>query len=143
MSTLWFAKRCREVVSVESNRAWYSAIASQARKLGNVQLIYADSKTEYLAAISEAGGKFDIIVVDGLYRTDCVELVREYLNPNGIAIVDNTDADLNLSMTVQNFFADSQILSFHGWAPGILHPNETTIIQKIPIKTASDQSGSR
>jgi len=133
MSTLWFAERCREVISVESNPEWYSDIVAHTRKRDNVQMIYEDSKPEYLAAISQAGGKFDIILIDGLYRRDCVELVRSHLNPNGMAIVDNTDADRDLSKTVKNLFGDSQILPFHGWAPGILHPNETTVVQNIPI----------
>jgi predicted O-methyltransferase YrrM len=133
MSTLWFAERCQEVVSVESNPEWYSSIVNQARTRDNVRVIYAESKAGYLASICEAGGKFDVILVDGLYRRECVKLARLYLNPNGMAIVDNTDADPDLSETVKNLFGDSKILSFHGWAPGILHPNETTVVQRIPI----------
>src|SRR3984885_13537361 len=44
MSTLWFAERCREVVSVESNPEWYSSIANQTRTRDNVRVIYAESK---------------------------------------------------------------------------------------------------
>ena len=132
MSTLWFAERCQEVVSVESNPEWYSSIANQTRTRDNVRVIYAESKAGYLASISQAGGKFDVILVDGLYRRECVQLARLYLNPNGMAIVDNTDADPELSETVKTLFGDSKIRSFHGWAPGILHPNETTVVQRIP-----------
>ena len=135
MSTLWFAERSLEVVSVESNSEWYFSVVghAHAQRCKNVRVIYADSKASYLAAIAQAGGKFDLILIDGLYRKDCVALARAYLNPNGIAIVDNTDADNGLSETVKNLFEDSTILSFQGWGPGTLHASETTIVQGIPI----------
>jgi predicted O-methyltransferase YrrM len=133
MSTLWFAERCQEVISVESNPEWYASIARQTRDRDNVRVLYAEAKSKYLSAISDAGGRFDLILVDGLYRKDCVEVLRTHLNPNGIVVVDNTDADPDLSDSVSNLFSDSQILRFQGWAPGILHPNETTVVHGIPI----------
>lgn len=134
MSTLWFAERSLEVVSVENNPEWYFSVVSRAREQSrkNVRVIYADSRAAYLAAIDRAGGKFDIILIDGSYRKDCVEMARSYLNPQGIAIVDNTDADTSLASTVRNLFRDSSVLVFHGWVPGTLHPNETTVIESIP-----------
>jgi predicted O-methyltransferase YrrM len=133
MSTLWFAERCREVISVESNSEWYASIRNNPRSRNNMRLIFAESKADYLSAISRAGGKFDLILIDGLYRKDCVELARSYLNSDGLAVVDNTDADHDLSEAVKNQFRDSKIRSFHGWAPGVLHPNETTVVESIPI----------
>lgn len=134
MSTLWFADHCKEVVSVESNPEWAKLVAQKTRGLNHAHLIYAGTKSDYLEAIERAGGNFDVILIDGLYRNECVQIARSYLNPGGMVVVDNTDVELGLDQTTRETFADSQIRVFRGWAPGILHPNETTVIQNIPIR---------
>jgi predicted O-methyltransferase YrrM len=133
MSTLWFADRAREVISVESSLGWYNRVVNCTRGMNHVRVVYADSRSNYINAISEVGGKFDVVLVDGLYRNDCLSLVRRYLNTAGLVVVDNTDVELNLAEDVRDVFSDSEIRVFCGWAPGILHPNETTVIQKIPV----------
>lgn len=133
MSTLWFAERCSQVVSVESDAKWHRSVAEKTREMSNVQTIYASSKENYLRAIATAGEKFDLILIDGLYRQECVDLARSYLNQDGIVIVDNTDTVHELADQVQKLFSDSEIKAFRGWVPGNLHPIETTIIQRIPV----------
>jgi predicted O-methyltransferase YrrM len=132
MSTLWFAERCREVISVESNPEWYFSVVNRTKRRANVRVIYAASKADYLAGISKTSGKFDVILIDGLYRRNCIDLARSYLNPNGMMIVDNTDINPDLAEAVKNLFGDSQILSFQGWVPGNLIASETTVVQNIP-----------
>jgi predicted O-methyltransferase YrrM len=51
-----------------------------------VRILHATSNEDYLRAISTAGGKFDLILVDGLYRNDCLDLARPYLNPGGLLV---------------------------------------------------------
>jgi protein-L-isoaspartate O-methyltransferase len=132
MSTLWFAERCREVVSVESDSTWHRSMTRKTVGLRNVRLVFASSKESYIEAIAKAGGKFDLILVDGLYREQCVDLARTYLSPDGILVVDNTDSVQELADQIKRLFSDSDVRAFRGWVPGNLHPIETTIIQKIP-----------
>jgi predicted O-methyltransferase YrrM len=144
MSTLWFAERCREVVSVESNPTWYEATSRKMQGLHNVRLIFATSREDYIAAIERAGGLFDLILVDGLYREQCIDLARTYLSPKGVLVVDNTDTIPGLSDQIKQRYGNSDIRTFRGWVPGNLHPNETTIIEKIAavneVSQASVQS---
>jgi Methyltransferase domain len=132
MSTLWFAKRCREVISVESDSHWHQVVNQQCRAMDNVRISHATSKEDYLGAISTAGGKFDLILIDGLYRNDCLDLARPYLNPGGLLVVDDTDTITDLAVRVKQLFSDSRILPFRGWVSGNLHPHETTMICDIP-----------
>jgi hypothetical protein len=134
MSTLWFAKRCRQVVSVESDSHWHQVVTEQCRAMQNVRIINAPSREEYLAAISNAGGKFDLILVDGLYRSDCLNLARAYLNPGGLVVVDDTDMIADLAVRAKQLFSDSRIVAFRGWVSGNLHPHETTMICDIPAQ---------
>lgn len=131
MSSVWFSERCREVISVEHDSAWYAFIAAHAKERRNLRVIYANSKEDYLGAIFKAGGSFDLILIDGQYRRECLELARSFLNPNGSIVVDNTDVDAALSDAIERMFSDGRIRKFRGYAPGILHPNETTVIDNI------------
>src|SRR5207302_10999722 len=91
MSSLWFARKCRQVISVESDSGWFRIVRQESRDLQSVQIIHAISQKDYLGALSTSGGKFDLILVDGIYRNQCLDLVRPYLEPGGLLIVDNTD----------------------------------------------------
>ncbi|MGA7217617.1 MAG: class I SAM-dependent methyltransferase [Candidatus Sulfotelmatobacter sp.] len=133
MSTVWFAERCAQVVSVESNSGWYEAIRERSLQLPNVKIIYASSKEDYLDALAAAGDKFDLILVDGLYRSECARLARQYLNRGGLIVVDNTDKFPDLAAKVKELFSDSDIRFFRGWTPGNLHPSETSVIERIPV----------
>jgi protein-L-isoaspartate O-methyltransferase len=135
MSTLWFAERCAQVVSVESNAVWYNDIRQRSTSLPNVQIIYADTKEDYLRAIASDSGKFDLIVIDGLYRGECAALARRYLSRDGLIVVDNTDKFPDLAAKVKYLFSDSEVRFFRGWTPGNLHPypSETSIIKRIPV----------
>lgn len=140
MSTLWFARRCKQVVSVESNPDWYEVLRQQSSGLENIQMIHAISEQDYLGVLSAFGGKFDLIVIDGLYRTQCLSLARHYLEAEGLLVVDNTDARPELAAAAKRLFADSRIMAFRGWAPGHLHPHETTIIRDVPAEAVDSDS---
>jgi hypothetical protein len=132
MSTLWFASRCRQVISVESDSEWYGMVRKRSRDLQNLQLVHATSEEDYLGTLSASGGQFGLILIDGFYRTQCLDLVRPHLEPGGTLVVDNTDTAPDLALKVERLFPDSQIVAFRDWGPGNLHPWETTIIRDIP-----------
>lgn len=131
MSTLWFARTCRQVVSAESDSEWHRIITWQARKMANVQVVHAPSQEDYVGALSATGSKFDLILIDGLYRSRCLDQVRPYLQPGGMLVVDDTDAIPELAIKVNQMFHNSRIHHFRGWVAGNLHPHETTIVSDI------------
>lgn len=94
-SSLWFAKRVRRVSTVEHDPTWSSKLRALAP--ANLEIrheacggdgILASEGDEYLSALEE---RVDVIVVDGLARHSCSERAVEYLNTDGLLIVDNTD----------------------------------------------------
>jgi len=103
-STLFWASRAREVVSVEHNRAWYEKIATLVPE--NVRLIFAPiEKDEYHPSpelreqfnkyVGAIDGSFQIIVIDGYARSrvryQCAQMALNYLDPTGIIVLDNSD----------------------------------------------------
>jgi hypothetical protein len=92
-STLFWAQRAREVVSVEHDRQWYEYV--RARVPANATVIYEPDLQEYAAAIGRVAGGFDVIVVDGparrLTRARGAAAALTRLNPGGLIILDNSD----------------------------------------------------
>jgi hypothetical protein len=103
-STLFWASRAKEVVSVEHNRGWYQKIASLVPPNARV-ILAAIERDEYqpspelreqFKAYAEAiDGRFDVIVIDGYARSrvryQCAQAALPHLNPNGLIVLDNSD----------------------------------------------------
>ena len=92
-STVWLAKRAREVISVEHDRPWFDKFVRQTAPHDNVSLMHrsiADGPTGYVAGIEEVGGQFDIIVVDGRHRSACLARSVSHLKPGGMVLFDDS-----------------------------------------------------
>jgi len=88
-SSLWYASRCREVTSVESDENWYQEIA---RRLPvNAHCVFRPDRDSYAAEITNHVGPFDVIVIDGQWRAACARQALHCLAPGGVVIWDNSD----------------------------------------------------
>lgn len=109
-STIYFAKRAKSVVSVESDMRWLEWVANQAKSKGltNVNLkfvplidppeirskanmVYPDSILEF------PDESFDCVLIDGWFRNECLARTPRKLRPGGIAILDNSQCNHNES----------------------------------------------
>jgi hypothetical protein len=92
-STLFWAARAAQVVSVEHNAEWYDLV--RAKLPGNCTLVHEPQSDDYAAAISRFDQQFDVIVVDGLVtggtRLKCARAAVAYLREGGMIILDNSD----------------------------------------------------
>lgn len=88
-STRWWAEHCDEVISVEDNRKWYERIKSQLP--ANSQVVYRSS--EGFAGEITNYGSFDIVVVDGSERVQCVKKSIKHLTDEGVIVFDDTYRD--------------------------------------------------
>lgn len=89
-STLYWSKRCKEIVSVEDNHKWINELEKRELK-SNITILFKKTKTSYVNPLKEPKRKFDIIVIDGSYRYSCTKTSISRLNKNGIIIIDNSD----------------------------------------------------
>lgn len=90
-STLWWARKCRNVYAVESNLQFLEAVRAKVDEMG---ICFACTKETYLKFITKPGILFDIVIVDGEpveWRDECVERALKYLKPGGRLIIDNWD----------------------------------------------------
>lgn len=92
-STIYFSLRAGEVNSMEHDYYWYYSLLQDASYYGldRVFIHHKESKEEYLNAIDKIKGKFDIVVVDGKYRTECLQKAPERLRKGGLLILDDSN----------------------------------------------------
>ena len=108
-STLFWASRAKEVISVEHNPQWHQKIAGLAPANAKVILAAIDeAKNEYhpsaetlaefaryAETIDRVDGRFQVIVIDGYARSrvryQCARAALPHLDDNGLVILDNSD----------------------------------------------------
>ena len=92
-STLWLARRCARLTSVESDRAWYQRVARMLEEnaINNVGLLHR-VEPEYVAVAEEMeDGSLDFALVDGIARDRCALALLPKLKPGGLMIIDNVN----------------------------------------------------
>jgi len=101
-STLWFARRVHHITSVEHNPEWYAKIESRITEQGITNITYllhprqeesvAAAESNYVKTTrSLSPSSLDIILVDGIYRAQCVLQSLPLLKNGGILVIDNVN----------------------------------------------------
>jgi predicted O-methyltransferase YrrM len=107
-STVWLGARAASVVSVEHDAVWSQRIAgslpanatlvlreprpSDAPVVGSAKAGFAGLDfADYVAALDDAEGDFDLVVVDGRAREACLARAVDRLRPGGLVVVDNVE----------------------------------------------------
>jgi hypothetical protein len=120
-STLWWSKRAKQVTSVENDEVWHKKI-KDSLKTENVICFLEKDRQKY---ISKASNDFDIFVVDGSYRQECLEQVVNLKKIKGgscsgavglMLILDNSDRYPQSVWFVQQKLGWIQ-MDFHGFGP--------------------------
>jgi predicted O-methyltransferase YrrM len=94
-STVWLARRCAFLLSIENDPTWHAQIGTRLRRQGfrhvrhelRTGLAYCD-----LAEFPD--GSFDFALVDGSMRAECVANTVAKIRPGGWLYLDNTDKDI-------------------------------------------------
>lgn len=91
-STLFWAEQCRDVLTVEHDQDWYNILLSKAP--ANVCLLHRtlDPIDNYTNNFPTKE-RFHIIVIDGRQRVACCQAVPDYLLPEGIIILDDSQRE--------------------------------------------------
>jgi len=129
-STSFFAQRVKNVVSVEDDRIWYEYCFQ--RKPENVELVFCEDveSGEYARAIMEPERKFDVVVVDGKDRMNCMVIAKDRLTRHGVIILDDSDS-LVASAGTRILLGDGfRRLEFIGVKPGGMRFYRTTILYR-------------
>ena len=93
-STLWYAQRCKEILSHETTDKWFLKIKKQLLDANctNAELIKWDGKT-IIEKIKNPPP--DLIIIDGIRRDICVEYAIKVATNSTWIYLDNSDKDMD------------------------------------------------
>ena len=90
-STLWWSERTARVVSCEHDKEWYADFSSKVPANTTYLLRRAKNSSAYAEEIGNYTNMFDIIVIDGRDRNNCIRNGMGALRSKGVVVWDNSD----------------------------------------------------
>ncbi len=92
-STLWWSSRVASVTSCEHDKEWYAAYLPKMAENTTYILRRVKNSTLYADEILNYRERFDILVIDGRDRVNCIKSGLNALKPAGVVVWDNSDRD--------------------------------------------------
>ena len=129
-STLFYANLVHSVTSVESDENWSNTVKESMQS--NVQLIVQaeDYDGHYCRKILQTGELYDVIIIDGKDRVNCVRQSLEALTHRGVILLDDSERDdyeAAFKLTAQHGF---RALTFEGLKPNDIEMRSSTIFYR-------------
>ena len=113
-SSAFWAKRSKSVLSIEHDRVWFDRIST--RLAPNQSIYLRESEGDYLEAVNRSPYRYDVIVIDGKYRSKCARLVQAHLAADGLVVLDNSDWWKETARYLREEL-DLIEVDFHGFGP--------------------------
>ncbi len=129
-STLFFADRVRKVISVEYDKDWYNLLRAQVPE--NVELIFKekDYNGKYCRVINSINEKFDVIIIDGRDRVNCLKQSIPSLSHRGVLLLDDSLRKRYQDGIEYALGKGFKELSIEGVQPAGIWNNRTTIFYR-------------
>jgi len=128
-STLWWAERAKNVVTLEGDKGWYEKIKGNMPDNADLTYVSMESKEANVSQVKESLSEknheeYDVIIIDGLYRFEMIDIAINYLKEDGIIICDNAEG-----YGFYEGFKERGLsrVDFFGNAPGVVLPHCTSI----------------
>lgn len=118
-SSLWWAKRCRKITSIESDAKWFNQIKALQLVVNNFDYQLEINEKKYAEQSAILGS--DVIIIDGLCRVECADFVIDQIevgkvNPN-MLIFDNSDWYPETIFKLNQRLKDWVQVDFSGFGP--------------------------
>jgi hypothetical protein len=129
-STVYFSQKVKKVMAVEHNKEWLKK--AETRVYNNTEIIFSelDKNGKYCRTILNTGMKYNIIIIDGEDRVNCIVNCLENLTEDGIIILDDSEReeyDSGIKFLLEKGF---KRLDFWGISAGVLYHKATTIFYR-------------
>lgn len=120
-STVWLSQHDATVTSIEHNLEWFNAVQSAINMYNNTQLMHRNRP--YFDVVNEfEDGYFDLVIVDGRDRNDCVASSLKKIRDGGLLVLD--DAQRTRYKPARNLLETFQSVRYR-------HPSRHTQIWSI------------
>jgi hypothetical protein len=129
-STLFYARLVQCVTSVEYDEEWFQIVKKIIPE--NVILIFKekDINGEYCRVINSTGQKYDVVIVDGRDRVNCIKQSIEALTVRGVIVFDDSQMEHYLEGINYAKEKEFRALDFEGLKPTGDEIDRTTIFYR-------------
>lgn len=129
-STRFYAERVKRVVSVEYDEEWAETVAASLPS--NAKLVFKTQDVDgvYCRAIHDEDEKFDLVVVDGRDRVNCVKQAESMLTERGVILLDDSERERYSAAFAYLESCGMRALTFEGIKPTGLKIFHTTIFYR-------------
>lgn len=151
-STLWWLGRVASVTSIERCRSWSDQVEARAGQLGlggkltlkrmpeldaDVKVGWLDRysatdvaalQARYLGLAGKGASRFEVVVVDDVWREEAVRAATEWLVPGGILVLDNSRGYEAVAEALHELGYSSHVYS--GAVPYTFVESQTTLFFK-------------
>ena len=125
-STVFYSKLVKEIYSLEHDKDFFNFIKQYPLK----NLILEEDQTKYPQKILDFEYLFDVIVIDGIKRCQCLDYALKKLSPTGVIIFDDTDRKSYWKKIEPLLEENFKELTFVGIKPGEVALAQTTILYR-------------
>lgn len=137
-----------KVVAFEADRDWFTRLHKVVPETVDLRFTTIASEAEcvrdvraQLAAVTQQ--QFDVIVVDGLWRHELIQVALERRAPHGVIVFDDAEG---YGIFERMKDAGLRRIDFFGFAPGVILPRCTSIYfadsdlfdATVPVRRAID-----
>ncbi len=106
-STKWMADRVGFILTVENRPEWAERILKMTKDCTNCQVILASRlSARYVNAVDLMSGLFNVYLIDGYQRINCLEKTLELCKAGDIIVLDDAldyAADMEFLATIESF----------------------------------------
>lgn len=129
-STIWYANRVKQIISVENDEDWFKVVSKLLP--ANAKLIYikSDIDGEYCRSIINQNNKFNIIIIDGRDRINSIKFSVNQLTDDGIIVFDNSQIEKYKEGLDLLYSMNFKKIDFIGSLPIVSHDNQTSIFYR-------------
>jgi hypothetical protein len=129
-STLYYSQKAARITAAEHDYEWYEKISKAIPS--NVILLHAELvyDGDYCRLAKGTGKKYDIIVVDGRDRVNCIKNSLPALKEDGVIILDDSERNEyreGIAFLMKKKF---KRLDFWGFSPGLFYNKCTTVFYR-------------
>jgi hypothetical protein len=129
-STIFYSNLVNSVISIEYDKNWFACIKNMAPLNAKVYFYDNDVDGKYSRSIRDFETLFQVIIIDGRDRVNCIKQSLPNISPDGVIILDDSDREEYKSGILFLELHGFRELPFYGFKPRSLFISKTSIFYR-------------
>jgi len=129
-STIYFSSRVNNLTSIESDSEWLNQLKPKLPHNCTIESVTSTDPEVYSKRIFDFDQKFDIVIVDAIFRNESMINCIPALSEGGVIILDDSERNEYQSTIKEMLILGFKKIDFWGMAPGVTFNKCTSIFYK-------------